>query len=73
MPRFTTECADALERAGIDLEDAVADFDAGKDRDETDDVEMFRYGRLGVYLYERRIVFGRRENIVMHVWPRRKR
>ena len=68
MPRFTMESADALERAGIDLKDAASDFENGIDGSSASPGRAHRYGKFGVYRYERRIVFGRREDLVTYVW-----
>jgi len=70
LPLFTDECTRTLEREGIDVQEAIEDFQAGRDHWDEVDREWYRYGQLGVYLYEPRFVFGRRDELVTYVWLR---
>ncbi len=68
-PLFDLKVIEFLRRNGIEEDDAVDDFNAGLESDEAGGLR-FRYGRLGVYAYQERVIMGRIDIVVVEAWVR---
>ena len=68
-PFFELKVIEFLRRNGIDEGDATEDFNAGLDSDMANGLR-FKYGHLGVYAYQERIIMGRMDLVVVAAWLR---
>ena len=67
-PLFPLQIQDELDRNGISIDDAAADFEATEDAEGVEGDKRYRYGALCIYQYKNLVVMRHPEWLITRIW-----